>query len=127
MMLWNWKGGMSVRRHECGLDLRAPNRSALVSHMAVWIVAVVILFGPLQRVHAQGSDDIKAHYTKHEYQIPMRDGVRLFTTVFSPKDTTQSYPLLLVRTQSGARPYGADEYPNTLIGPSPLPHFVKEG
>ncbi len=78
-------------------------------------------------LHAQGTEDVKAHYTKSEYQIPMRDGARLFTTVFAPRDTAQTYPLLLVRTQSGARPYGPDEYPGTLIGPSSLPHFVKEG
>ena len=78
-------------------------------------------------LRAQGLEYVKAHYAKSEYQIPMRDGARLFTAVFAPKDTTQTYPLLLVRTQSGARPYGPDEYPNTLIGPSSLPHFVKEG
>ncbi|MBI3861420.1 MAG: CocE/NonD family hydrolase [Planctomycetia bacterium] len=70
---------------------------------------------------------VKAHYTKHEFQIPMRDGARLFTTVFAPKDTTQTYPLLMVRTQSGMRPYGPDQYPETLLGPSPLAHFAREG
>ena len=76
---------------------------------------------------AQGIEYVKTHYTKHEYQIPMRDGARLFTAVYVPKDTTQTFPLLIIRTQSGLRPYGADQYPNTLAGPSPLPHFVKEG
>src|SRR5262249_50777254 len=70
---------------------------------------------------------VKAHYAKHEFQIPMRDGVRLFTTVYSPRDTTQTYPLLMIRTQSGMRPYGADQYPDTLLGPSPLAHFAREG
>src|SRR5436309_1785162 len=38
-------------------------------------------------VSAQGVDYIRSHYTKYEYQIPMRDGVRLFTAVYVPKDT----------------------------------------
>lgn len=89
-------------------------------------VAVIVLCLPVE-LFSQGVEYVKAHYTKHEYQIPMRDGARLFTAVYSPKDMTETYPLLMVRTQSGLRPYGPDQYPNTLIGPSPLPHFVTEG
>jgi uncharacterized protein len=61
--------------------------------------------------------DIRAHYTKHEFRIPMRDGVHLFTAVYVPKDTTGKYPILLTRTPYGVEPYGADKYPNEL-GPS---------
>jgi len=42
-------------------------------------------------------------YTKKTYMIPMRDGVRLFTVVFSPADNSKPFPLLIHRT-----PYGAD-------------------
>jgi hypothetical protein len=35
---------------------------------------------------------IRSHYTKFEYRIPMRDGVRLFTSVYVPKDKSQKYP-----------------------------------
>lgn len=54
----------------------------------------------------------------------MRDGVNLFTAVYTPKDTSRTYPLLMLRTQSGIRPYGADHY-HAELGPSP--HFGKEG
>src|SRR6202163_307318 len=54
--------------------------------------------------------DAKEHYTKYEYRVPMRDGVRLFTSVLVPKDTSTTYPLLLVRSPFGISPYGADEY-----------------
>jgi uncharacterized protein len=67
----------------------------------------------------QGVAYIKAHYTKYEYQIPMRDGVKLFTAVYVPKDQSQHYPILLQRTPYSVRPYGADQYPSTL-GPSAL-------
>jgi putative CocE/NonD family hydrolase len=49
--------------------------------------------------------DIAPHYSWHEYQIPMRDGVRLYTSVLSPNDTTRSYPILMERTPYGASPH----------------------
>lgn len=76
------------------------------------------------RACAQGLEYVKANYTKYEYRIPMRDGKRLFTTVYVPKDDTQSWPILLTRTPYSAGPYGADQYKRDL-GPSPL--FGKEG
>lgn len=54
-------------------------------------------------------------YTKQETTIEMRDGVQLFTTIYSPKDTTQSYPVLMQRTPYSCRPYGVDTMPNRLI------------
>lgn len=64
------------------------------------------------------SEDISENYTKKEYRIPMRDGKILFTAVYTPKDTTQTYPILLNRTPYSINPYGADSLPKT-IGPSP--------
>src|SRR5579864_8762630 len=61
--------------------------------------------------------DIKAHYTKYEYRIPMRDGVHLFTSVYVPKDTSHSYPFLMTRTPYSVGPYGEDHY-KTRLGPS---------
>lgn len=61
--------------------------------------------------------DVRAHYTKFEYRIPMRDGVRLFTAVYVPKDNSGKYPILLTRTPYGIAPYGAGKYPEHL-GPS---------
>jgi len=60
---------------------------------------------------------IPAHYSKQELRIPMRDGVELFTAVYTPKDRAKTYPILLRRTPYSSAPYGADAYPNTL-GPS---------
>jgi hypothetical protein len=67
---------------------------------------------------------IKSHYVKREVQIPMRDGVKLFTAIYSPKDTSTTYPLMLKRTPYSVRPYGDDEYPDNL-GPSP--ELLKDG
>ena len=61
--------------------------------------------------------DVKAHYTKYEYRIPVRDGVHLFTAVYVPKDTTHSYPFLMQRTPYSVGPYGEDHY-RLKLGPS---------
>jgi putative CocE/NonD family hydrolase len=68
--------------------------------------------------------ETKAHYTKYEYRIPMRDGVKLFTSVYIPKDHSQKYPIMLNRTPYSVRPYGADQY-RPRLGPSP--EFDKAG
>ncbi len=47
----------------------------------------------------------------------MRDGVRLFTAVYVPKDTSGEYPILMTRTPYGIAPYGPNAYPGHL-GPS---------
>jgi hypothetical protein len=73
---------------------------------------------------APEEDYVKAHYTKYEYRIPMRDGVRLFTAVYVPKDTSQSYPFLMDRTPYSVAPYGEDQYRKAL-GPSD--EFEKAG
>jgi putative CocE/NonD family hydrolase len=73
---------------------------------------------------AQGLEYVKGHYTKHEYRIPMRDGVKLFTAIYAPKDQGQPYPILLLRTPYSVRPYGVDQFKSDL-GPSAL--FSKEG
>lgn len=69
-------------------------------------------------------DYIRAHYTKFEYRVPMRDGVRLHTALYVPKDDSQTYPILLTRTPYSCAPYGVDKYPDTLRSPAP---YVKSG
>jgi putative CocE/NonD family hydrolase len=70
------------------------------------------------------ADEIRARYTKYDYRIPMRDGVKLFTSVYVPKDDAQQYPVMMQRTPYSVAPYGIDRYPGRL-GPSEL--FSKEG
>jgi uncharacterized protein len=71
-----------------------------------------------------GVELVRSTYTKYEYMIPMRDGARLFTAVYTPKDASQRYPILITRTPYSVSPYGVDQYPAQL-GPSD--HFQKEG
>jgi hypothetical protein len=70
-------------------------------------------------------DYVRAHYTKYEYRIPMRDGKRLFTSVYVPKEQAGGpYPFLINRTPYSVAPYGEDQYPRRL-GPSE--EFEKSG
>lgn len=48
----------------------------------------------------------KSNYTKAEYMIPMRDGVKLYTAVYAPKDKRSAHPMLMCRTPYGCHPYG---------------------
>ena len=70
------------------------------------------------------ADYIRANYTKYEYQIPMRDDVKLFTSVYVPNDDSKTYPMMFQRTPYRVAPYGADKY-KTRLGPSDA--FEKEG
>lgn len=91
--------------------------------VAVLIAVVGLCFCPTDSM-AQGLEYVKANYTKYEYRIPMRDGKRLFTSVYVPKDTSKTYPMLMTRTPYDVKPYGVDQYRDNL-GPSPL--FGKAG
>jgi uncharacterized protein len=71
-----------------------------------------------------GQDRVRERYTKYEFRVPMRDGVRLFTSVYVPKDTSRRYPFLITRTPYSVAPYGVDACRSSL-GPSE--QFEKAG
>jgi uncharacterized protein len=64
---------------------------------------------------AQTSDEVaqyvRDNYTKTEVMIPMRDGVRLFTAIYTPKDSARTWPIMLKRTPYSCSPYGIDNFP----------------
>jgi uncharacterized protein len=95
-------------------------KSILVAAAALRLLAQPT---PAERTRQQ-AEYTHAHYTKFDFRIPMRDGVKLFTSVYVPKDSSQKYPILMQRTPYSVAPYGIDNYPNNL-GPSEL--FTKEG
>src|SRR6516165_5553430 len=95
-----------------------------------WVVPGILCFSfaalCAQQPATQPADDyVRAHYTKYEYRIPMRDGKRLFTAVYAPKDAAGGpYPFMMNRTPYSVAPYGEDQYPQRL-GPSQ--EFEKSG
>ena len=62
---------------------------------------------------------VKDLYTKKEVYITMRDGIRLFTSIYIPKDASRNkkYPVMLQRTCYSVAPYGENEYRRNL-GPN---------
>jgi len=71
-------------------------------------------------------DYVRENYTKFEYRIPMRDGMKLFTSVYIPKDVfidNKTYPIMMQRTGYGVPPYGLEDY-RANLGPSEL--FARE-
>ncbi len=71
-------------------------------------------------VYPQGKEYITKHYAKHEYRIEMRDGAKLFTAVYSPRDTSVNYPILMVRTPYTSAPYGESNYPDDFEVPEEM-------
>lgn len=67
---------------------------------------------------------IKQFYEKREVYIPMRDGIRLFTSIYSPKDHSENHPILMIRTPYNSEPGGEKEY-CTYLGI--LTQYTEEG
>ncbi|MBI3857656.1 MAG: CocE/NonD family hydrolase [Planctomycetes bacterium] len=86
--------------------------------------SLLVLLLASSRLLAQDPNPLQAAYAKQEVSIPMRDGKKLFTSIYVPKDASKPWPIMLTRTPYSVSPYGADKY-KTALGPSPL--FSKEG
>jgi hypothetical protein len=108
----------------------------LLTFRNLMVLACVALCGPARAQaatppHPSGESSeraeyIRSHYTKFEYRIPMRDGTRLFTSVYVPNDASPNkrYPVLLTRTPYSVAPYGQDRYAHKL---GPTGPYEREG
>lgn len=92
--------------------------------MKIRIILIALLFaGCNPNTNAQpateNSGSLKDNFIKQEVYISMRDGVKLFTAIYIPKDATinNSYPFLMERTPYGCNPYGSNSFPRRL-GPN---------
>src|SRR5579863_637179 len=86
----------------------------------------LLLLAPLAGAQTVDEAFVRANYSKFEYRAPMRDGVKLFTSVYIPKDVFsdgKKYPIMMMRTPYTVRPYGADQY-RANLEPSEL--FARE-
>ncbi len=97
------------------------------------LFAIVLLQTSLLAQATQMQKDlavyIQENYTKREVLIPMRDGVKLFTSIYEPKAKAEKYPMMLNRTPYTVAPYGKDkdgkEQFRRSLGPDDL--FAREG
>ena len=84
------------------------------------LIATAVTGLPVSAANAQrgvnpaAAAAVKSQYRKLEVRIPMRDGVRLFTSIYVPRDTTRNVPILMDRTPYGVAPYGAETYRGSL-------------
>jgi hypothetical protein len=97
--------------------MKAWDRLELGRRAAAMVLAGAVL-------GAQGAPYVQEHYDKQEIMVPMRDGTRLFTSIYAPKDHGRSYPFLLERTPYGVGPYGPDRVRDDL---GPAAAFGLEG
>ena len=86
----------------------------------------IITFSCKKTTNTTGQDTnyVQENYTKQETTILMRDGIKLFTTIYSPKNKSKKYPILLMRTPYSCKPYGNDQFKNS-IGPNK--YLMEEG
>lgn len=76
------------------------------------ILSLCIITFSFLFVHSQDSAWIRNNYHKKEVYITMRDGVRLFTSLYIPNDSTSDHPILMTRTPYSCSPYGEDKFRN---------------
>ncbi|NSL85634.1 CocE/NonD family hydrolase [Chitinophaga sp. Mgbs1] len=76
-----------------------------MKHIITGVLGLLLTISAAAR-SAADSVWVHASYSKKETYIRMRDGVRLFTTIYSPKDNTGKHPILLSRTPYSSAPYG---------------------
>lgn len=68
------------------------------------LLAIILI--TLMPLCGQEVNYVDQNYDISNYQIEMRDGVRLYTIVYTPKDHSHTYPILMQRTPYSIGPYG---------------------
>src|SRR4026209_1498155 len=97
----------------CRVNRLAENAPMHNSGLSFGLVLILIFLAPRLLPAAAGDTNaawLAEHYTKYEHRIPMRDGVRLFTRVYVPKDDSQAWLIIITRTPYALKPYGTDNY-----------------
>ena len=101
-----------------------PFAQAAVVAALVAALAAAVSIAPSGSASAQEPFAARDHYAKSEHMVPMRDGVKLFTIVYTPRDTSKRYPIMLFRTPYSIGPYGPDGYRRPL---GPTEQFDRDG
>ncbi len=78
---------------------------------------------PYQFTLSQDSAYVRDNYTKTEVMIAMRDGIKLYTQIYAPKDLTKKFPILMQRTPYTCQPYGIDKFKKQI---SPNKFMLRE-
>jgi hypothetical protein len=103
-----------------------PKFSLRLLLWVVFLVSVIVSCRKNTKVaNAEVSDTYVAeNYSKKEVDIPMRDGISLHTTIYSPKDTAEEYPIIMQRTPYSSQPYGEGKFKEKI---APNIHMMQDG
>lgn len=75
-----------------------------------FVLLLIVSSVSAQTLNPQDSAWIRDNYTKKEIMIPMRDGIKLFTAVYTPKNNSEAHPILMTRTPYSCAPYGESNF-----------------
>jgi putative CocE/NonD family hydrolase len=105
---------------------KPPHNQTCMKKTILTLVVLVLLTSQMLIAQEADSVYVKNNYTKIERQITMRDGVKLFTSIYIPKDIAngKKYPVLLNRTPYTVRPYGENLYKTSL---GSYPAIMRDG
>ena len=107
--------------HPCTLNSAGIFISNYMRSITLFLVGFLVLaFAKAQ----ESTSYVEKNYTKTVHQIPMRDGIKLYTVVYAPKDTSRKYPIMLQRTCYSVRPYGENEFKRSL---GPNKYMMEDG
>ena len=70
-----------------------------------------------------GHPYLMERYDKQEVYIPMRDSVNLFTSIYTPKNKSVTYPILIKRSPYNVEPF-EEKFYSLMMG---IDHLVEEG
>jgi putative CocE/NonD family hydrolase len=85
-----------------------------LKHLRALLLGLLCMGGTA--ASAQEAPALTDLYTKREVMIPMRDGVRLYTAIYEPKNDDSPRPALMMRTPYSCEPYGTEEFDRYLSG-----------
>lgn len=93
-----------------------------MKHLLVLLLASLFFVQAYSQSPSSDSLYMRTHYSQAEYRVPMRDGTELFILVYTPKDQTKTYPILLNRTC-----YNASSYRDFKTHGHPSRYLVQDG
>jgi putative CocE/NonD family hydrolase len=82
------------------------SKTILVSKLVIPIILMIVS----SYSYSQPSEGLKKKYDKQEVYITMRDGVKLFTSIYTPKNNLVPHPVLLNRTPYDIEPGGPNNF-----------------
>ncbi len=89
------------------------------------LLSISLFFiGAILFAQDKAANYVADNYTKKEVHIKMRDGAELFTSIYTPKDVSKKYPIIMQRTPYNSGPYGENQFKKSI---SPSETMMKEG